>query len=197
MLETSDVTACLVTRGDQPEAMARIIDSLIFDTVVVWDNSVREDWKCAGRYAATKLAKSRAVYYQDDDVIVPRSTQRELLDSYKPGVMTAVWGHGTNPDGYEDLPLVCGGAIVDRELPWKALNRYLEHYRDDDGFRYEADFIAGVLYEEFQHLWLSFEIDLAIAQHPSRLCNQPWQRDLKFDMTQRARAIRDGVKVAA
>jgi hypothetical protein len=93
--------------------------------------------------------------------------------------------------------LVCGGAIVDQNLPWKALLRYLEHFPDDDGFRYEADFVAGVLYEQFEHLWLPFEILMHVAQHPSRLCNQEWQRDLKFDITQRARAIRDGALVAA
>lgn len=197
MLETSQVTACLVTRGDQPAAILRIQESLIFDQIIVWDNSIQTDWKCAGRYMAARMAKTPVVYFQDDDVIVPKRTQIELLENYKPGVMVANWGHGENPDGYEDLPLVCGGAVVDRQLPWRALRRYLKCYPDDDGFRYEADFVAGVLYETFEHHWLPFHIDLAIAQHPSRLCNQTWQRDLKFDITQRARAIRDGLKVAA
>ena len=53
MLTTADVTACLVTRGDQPEMMRRIIDSLIFDQVIVWDNSERPDGKTAGRFYAT------------------------------------------------------------------------------------------------------------------------------------------------
>lgn len=196
MITVDQVTACLVTRGDQPEMMDRIRESLVFDDVIVWDNSTRPfDAKTAGRYYATLEAKRPVVYYQDDDVIVPPQTQQALLEAYEPGVMVANWGHGENPDGYDDLPLVCGGAIVDKELPWEALHRYLDHYPQDDGFYYEADFVAGALYPEFRHLWEPFDINLAVAQHPSRLCNQPWQRDMKFDVTQRARAIRDGVLV--
>lgn len=196
MISPADVTACLVTRGDQSEMMTRIRDSLIFENVLVWDNSQEEDWKTAGRYAATRNAKTIAVYYQDDDVIVPQETQEALLEAYEPGVMVANWGHGATPDGYDDLPLVCGGAIVDQELPWQALGRYLEHHPLDAGFMYEADFVAGVLYPEFKHLHLPFEIEMPVAQHPSRLCNQPWQRGLKYEITQRARAIRDHNLVA-
>lgn len=198
MITTADVTACLVTRGDQPEMMKRIRESLIFENVIVWDNSERaEDMKCAGRYGAVREATTRAVYFQDDDVIVPRETQLELLDAYEPGVMTAVYAHGENPDGYDDLPLVCGGAIVDRELPWQALERYLERYAYDDAFLYESDFVAGVLYPAFRHLYIRFDIEMPVAQHPSRLCNQPWQRELKLEITERARGIRDETKVAA
>jgi hypothetical protein len=193
VISADDVTACLVTRGDQPDAMAAILKSLIFENVIVWDNSKMDDWKCAGRYAAADAATTKAVYFQDDDVIVPLETQLELLRAYEPGVMVANWGHGENPDGYDDLPLVCGGAIVDRELPGEALQLYLDHFPDDEGFMYEADFVAGVLYREFRHLHLPFEINYAIAQHPSRLCNQPWQRDLKLKITNQARSVRDQV----
>lgn len=197
-MNASDVTACLVTRGDQPEMIERIRESLIFGHVVVWDNSQRAlDAKCAGRYYALEEAPTSVAWLQDDDVIVPPDTQQRLLDAYMPGVVVANWGHGLTPDGYDDLPLVCGGAILDTDLPWPALNRYLEHWPADDGFLYEADFVAGVLYDDFRHLHLPFEINMSVAQHPSRLCNQPWQKDLKFEITERARAIRDGAMVAA
>lgn len=196
-MKPSGVTACLVTRGDQPEMMNRILDTLVFDNVVVWDNSASDDHKTAGRYWALFEATSQAVYFQDDDVIVPPATQTALLDAYEPGVMVANWGHGDNPDGYQDLPLVCGGAIVDQDLPWRALNRYLEHWPEDDAFEYESDFVAGVLYPSFRHLRLPFQIELEVAQHETRLCNQPWQRDLKLEITNRARAIRDRQKAAA
>lgn len=191
MISPSDVTACLVTRGDQPEMMERILDSLIFSSVVVWDNSQRADWKCAGRYMAELEAEESVVYWQDDDVLVPAETQRRLVEAYTPGACVANWGHGENPDGYDDLPLVCGGAIADRGLSWKSIARYAEQHPLDDDFKYEADFVVGVLYEDFRHLYLPFEIDLAIAQAPERLCNQPFQRDLKLQMTNRARTIRD------
>lgn len=196
MLRTSDVTACLVTRGDVD--MGPILDSLIFENVLVWDNSSKPfDAKTAGRYYASEMATTHVVYYQDDDVLVPRTTQLALLDAYEPGVPTAVYAHGENPDGYDDLPLVGAGALVDQELPWQALDRYLTHHPDlDDGFYYDCDFIAGILYPRFKQVHLPFEI-LPVAQHESRLCNQPWQAALKLLVTERARAIRDMAAVAA
>jgi hypothetical protein len=177
VIDPENVTACLVTRGDQPLKMEEIRDSLIFENVVVWDNEVETfDAKCAGRYFAALRSSTDVVYFQDDDVLVPEETQRALCGAYIPGMLTATWGHGENPDGYDDLPLVCGGAVVDRWVAWRALSRYLAVWPMDEAFLYESD----------------FEIDYAIAQHRSRLVNQPWQRDLKFEVTQRARAIRDG-----
>jgi len=188
-----EVSACLVTRGDQPDMMKKIQDSLLpYGEVIVWDNSVRTDYKCAGRYAAAEEATHDVVYFQDDDVIVPVQTQLRLMQNYEPGVVTAVWGHGTDPDGYTDLPLVCGGAVMDANLPRQAITRWCDGGGQlDDDFNYEADFVVGVLYPEFKHLHLPFDIDLSIAQAPERLCNQPWQRDLKRNLTSWARAIRD------
>lgn len=198
MIDQSQVTACLVTRGDQPDAMKRILDSLIFENVEVWDNSQAAiDLKTAGRYMAANNADTEIVYFQDDDVTVPPETQQALLDAYEPGVVVANWGHGDNPDGYDDLPLVGGGAILDRQLFRDAILRYAEHQPLDDWFLYDADFAIGVLYPSFRHLHLPFEIDLAIARHPSRLCNQPWQREAKRTITERAREIRDRVRAAA
>jgi len=177
--------------------MERIVESLIFDNVIVWDNSIRPDWKTAGRYMAALQAETQAVYFQDDDVIVPEVTQRALLAKYKPGVVVANWGHGVNPDGYDDLPLVCGGAIMDRDLPLHAMARYLAEHPIDEGFLYDCDFAIGVLYERFEHVHLPFEINYEVAQHESRLVNQPWQKTLKLEITERARAIRDRDMVAA
>lgn len=171
--------------------MERIIDSLIFDDVVVWDNSVQEDRKTAGRYFALLEASFGAVYFQDDDVIVPPDTQRRLVEAYMPGVVIANYGHGENDGGYGDLPLVCGGAVLDADLPWQAIDRYLEHWPLDDDFLYYCDFAVGVLYEDFRHLYLPFEINMPIAQHPSRLCNQPWAAEMKARVTAQARAVRD------
>jgi len=177
--------------------MRRIQESLIFDNVVVWDNSARTDWKTAGRYMAAMISETDVCFFQDDDVIVPEVTQRALLAAYKPGVMVANWGHGVDPDGYDDLPLVCGGAIVDRDLPLRAMGRYLADQPLDEGFLYDCDFAIGVLYEQVEHLHLPFEINYAVAQHESRLVNQPWQKTLKLEVTERARAIRDRELVAA
>lgn len=193
-----DVTACLVTKGDRPDELDRIIDSLIFDQVIVWDNSVRDhDWKCAGRYMAAAEASTRFVYFQDDDVLVPPETQRALMAAWEPGVPTATYAHGLTPDGYDDLPLVCAGAIVEPGMCADAISRYAEEWPLDDAFGYEADFVVGVLYPWFKHVRLPFEILMEVAQSPERLCNQPWQRALKLEVAGRARLIRDRVRVAA
>lgn len=191
MITPDDVTACLVTRGDQPEMMARILDSLVFDKIVVWDNSERHDKKCAGSYWAALEAPTPIVYFQDDDVVVPPETQQALVDAYKTGVCVANWGHGENPDGYDDLPLVGGGGIVDGDLCWQAIERYARYFPLNTEFLYEADFVVGVLYHRFEHLHLPFDINVPIAQHSSRLVNQPWQKDLKLKVTNQARWVRD------
>jgi len=193
----TDVTACLVTRGDQTQQIDRIIDSLIFDNVIVWDNSVNRDWKCAGRYLAAMQAHTDIVYFQDDDVFVPPDTQRELLAEYEEGVCVANWAHGDDPDGYEDLPLVGCGAIVDRGLCFDGIVQYAAVWPLNEAFQYEADFVVGALYPDFRHVRLPFEINYPVAQHPTRLVNQPWQRDLKLEITERAREIRDRGLVAA
>lgn len=187
-----DVTACLVTRGDQPDMMSQIRESLIFDRVVVWDNSVRPDWKTAGRYMAALLSTTDLVYWQDDDVIVPPETQAELVDQFEWPIV-ANYGHGENADGYDDLPLVCGGAVASRTAAWDAIGRYAANHLLDVDFKYDCDFAVGVLYPRFKHVHLPFHINLAVAQHPSRLVNQPWQRETKLRVTERARAIRDTV----
>lgn len=196
MAKPYDVTACLVTRGDQPDMMARIRESLIFDNVVVWDNSKLPDWKCAGRYMAAALANTDLVYWQDDDVIVPPDTQAMLCKEYEEPIV-ANWGHGENPDGYDDLPLVCGGAVADRRHALLAMALYGTSYPIDTAFMYEADFAIGVLYDRFKHVHLPFDINMKVAQHPSRLVNQPWQKALKLEITEKARSIRDGWAVAA
>lgn len=187
-----DITACLVTRGDQAEQMARIRESLIFDRVIVWDNSREPDWKCAGRYMAAAMSETELVFFMDDDVLVPPSTQEALVTEYDGEECLAVYGHGENPDGYDDLPLVCGGAIVSKTAAWQAIRRYSEWFPLDTAFMYEADFVVGVLYRHWRHVHLPFEINLAIAQHESRLVNQPFQKALKLEITERARTVRDG-----
>lgn len=194
MISPLEVTAVLVTRGDQPEMMERIRESLIFDDVLVWDNSERYNAKTAGRYYALREFRTREiVYFQDDDVIVPQETQRRLLEEYEPGVVVANYGHGENDGGYGDLPLVCGGAILDADLPWAAAEKYLAHWPLDNDFLYYCDFAIGVLYDEWRHIHEPFEINMPVAQHPSRLCNQPWAAEMKERVTARARLVKNAV----
>lgn len=195
MLENTDVTAVIVTRGDVE--LQPIMDSLLdYDDIVVWDNSVRPDWKVAGRYIACLDIHTDHVYWQDDDTIVPRETQLELLANWSGPDCLANWGHGENPDGYDDLPLVCGGAIADWRAAWECIARYAAEWPLDWRFMYEADFIVGALYRQWDHIHLPFEIR-DVAYNGQRLADEPWQRDLKFQMTNRAREISYRSKVIA
>jgi hypothetical protein len=192
MLTPDKVSACLVTRGDQPEQLGKIIETLPYDEVIVWDNSQARDLKTAGRYQAMLMAEHDVVYFQDDDTLFRMHS--ELVLEYEPGTITAVYGHGENDGGYGDLPIVGGGALADRGAVLEGMRRYrtddLCDWPDED--LYYADFAIGILTPHKQ-VDLPFEINMPIAQHPSRLCNQPWAADAKARVTARARAIRDMV----
>ena len=179
-----------MTRGDQPEQMARILESLLpYDEVIVWDNSQREDRMVAGRFAAMAEARNRICYTQDDDTLVPPATQLALLDAWQEGYTVAVYGHHESDGGYGTLlPLVCGGGLFDRDLAREAMENYDAEYgwgRDEEAY---VDFLVGVQIP-FIHIHEPFQINMPVAQHPSRLCNQPWAADAKRRVTDQALAI--------
>lgn len=195
MISPSEVSAVLVTRGDRPEMIERIIETLPYDEVIVWDNSKRPDLKIYGRFAAMREAKHEVCYSQDDDCIFRHHD--ELMAEYEPGIPTYVYGHYPEEGGFGDLPLPCGGALIPKSVAFSAFDRYFAHWPEDEALHYEADFVVGPLYPTFKQVRLPFEIVYEVAQSPERLCNQPWQADLKLALTSRARAIRDGALAAA
>lgn len=178
--------------------MAAIRETLPYPNIITWDNSRMPNLKTAGRYGAMLYARTRYVYFQDDDTLFTHHD--ELLDAYD-GLADLGYaicttnGHGDDDGGYGDIPLVGGGALADRNQVLDAMGRYR---RDDPVWRwpdedlYYADFAIGVCLSNFATVDLPFDINMSIAQHPSRLCNQPWAADAKRRVTERARAIRDG-----
>jgi hypothetical protein len=190
-MRPEDVTACLITRGDVD--MAPILESLPYPNVIVWGPD-RAELHVYGRYCGMLEAKTQVVYTQDDDCVFTR--HEELLAAYQPGVIVSTYGHGENPDGYDDMALVHGGAIMDAHLPQLAFARYLSRWPLDEGFLREADMVNGTITPHV-HVDLDFEIRMDIATRPNRMCNQPWQRDLKREITNRARQVRDVHRVAA
>jgi hypothetical protein len=185
-LSPDDVTACLITRGDVD--LDPILETLPYKHVRIWGPD-QPEMHVFGRYVAMFEAKTPVVYTQDDDCIF--RDHEELLARYEPGRIVANYGHGDNPDGYDDMALVHGGALMDADLPARAFSRYLQRYPLDEGFLREADMINGTI-SPHTHTDLEFEIRMEIATRPNRMCNQPWQRDLKRKITDQARKVRDG-----
>jgi hypothetical protein len=114
------VSACLVTRGDCD--LTPILETLPFDDIVVWNNSVREDLGIYGRYAAIEEAKHDVIYTQDDDVLV--TCHQQLLDAYDGRLLC------NYPQPW-DIPWVARGALFHRDMPRRAFDRYLAVYPFD------------------------------------------------------------------
>jgi hypothetical protein len=188
MLKYEDVTACLITRGDHPEQIERILETLPYPEVIVWDNT-REELGVYGRYAAMREAKTRVCYTQDDDCLFTHHD--ELMAAYEDGVPTYVYGHFPEEGGFGDLPLSCGGGLVPKDVAFDAIDRYLAHYPHDEAFSYFCDFAAGILYPRFKQVRLPFHIELPVAQEDGRICNRPETAAMKQLVTDRARALRD------
>lgn len=184
-MTAADVTACLVTRGDVD--LTPILDTLPYEHVIVWGPD-RPELHVYGRYAAIQEARTPVVYTQDDDCIFRHHDQ--LLALYEPGRIVSTYGHGDTPDGYQDMCLVHGGAIMDQHLPARAFTRYLVRWPYDEGFLREADMINGTL-TPHTHTDLPYEIRMEIATRPNRMANQPWQKALKLKVTNQARQVRD------
>lgn len=133
-LTADQVTACLVTRGDID--LAPILDSLIFDRVIVWDNSTRADNKTAGRYKACALAETDVVYFQGDDNIVSPEAQHALLELYEDGVYLSNMAAEHNRETFSELTWAEWGALARRDLPPAAFKRWKKAGHDlrDDWF---------------------------------------------------------------
>lgn len=122
-MRPTDVTACIVTRGDVD--LTPILDSLIFTKVVVWNNSIREkDVGTFGRYCAAEEAETDAVYFQDDDVIVPRTAQRSLLKLYTPGTLLSNMEEERNRFEFSQLVWCGWGSLTERRLYRDAFARW-------------------------------------------------------------------------
>lgn len=141
MIQPSEVSAVLVTRGDV--SLDPIIESIMLAGItdlVIWDNTIRTDHGIYGRYAGIRDAKNSVIVTQDDDLIV--TCWPQILAAYEPGVLTVNY-----PQPW-DIPWVARGAIFDCELPGAAFSRYLEAYPRDELFTHRiCDAVFALLTE--------------------------------------------------
>lgn len=195
MISFSDICAVIVTRGDVD--LAPILATLQqYGETIIWNDLERGSQGCYGRYLAAKETARPVVYYQDDDVIF--TAHGELLALYEPGRMTvnmpSPWYEVA---GYDKLgqALVGAGSLVDRDLPFPALDRYLADYPLDDLFLTYVDVVVGML-TPHTRVDLGYQV-LPHASAPGRIYTTPGASERKAEMQRRVMAIRDGLERAA
>lgn len=143
MIDQRQVTACLVTRGNID--MQPILDSLIFDHVIVWNNAERPDMRTFGRYQAADEATTDIVYFQDDDTIVSLDAQYALLERWEPGAYLCNMEDTRNRSEYAELCWPGWGSICERSSYRDAFERW-GGSRDDYWFQIVGcDIVHGML----------------------------------------------------
>ncbi len=190
-----NVSALIVTRGDVD--LTPVLESLIFEDIVIWDNSVEQDLKTLGRYAAAGRAKNELFYSQDDDIIHTPENQRRIISEYQHGVLTGCmwpeWSLGAYQQGiehgYDDLVFAGSGSVWDLDTVRSAADSYLDHFPSDDFFNLWCDTIVGVIAPTKQ-LDIRFDI-LPCAENDNRMCNLPDGLENKTEAINRARWVRD------
>lgn len=210
VLSLDKVTAVLITRGDTD--LQPVLDSLVFPTVVVWDNS--GDWMMIrrgklynggkaenqmtySRLLASSFAPTNVIYSADDDIIHTPENQMAILAAYEPGKIVGCmwdeWSDGAQRQGiekgYSDLVFAGSGSVYDRNVARTAAQSYLDHFPEDDFFRLWCDTIVGVIAPTKQ---LNIRFDaLPCAENDNRMCNLPDAVALKTEAINRARWVRD------
>lgn len=189
MLSPSEVSAVIVTRGDVD--IGAIIDELqIFNDIVIWDNSKREDLKTFGRYAALPECEKDIVYFQDDDILLRKPTLDGLLAAYEPGVMLANMSPGwVAGRDLHDAIFVGAGAIMDRDLPGKAMAKYDELYDRDDLFHLYPETILSIP-SLIKRVDLPLEV-LPWGYAPNRMNAHIYFEEWLAESISRGRVVRD------
>jgi len=187
MIRACDVSAVIVTRGDV--SLHRILNTLPYREVVVWNDLEHGSQGCYGRYLAVSRTKCPYVYFQDDDLIF--TAHDRLMAAYQPGRMAvnmpSPWYEQC---GYDKLgqALVGAGSVMDWELPFAALERYLRVYPEDDLFRDYCDVVVGMLTPHTRH---DFGYDvLPHATNPGRIYTSPGAAERKEEMQRRCLELR-------
>lgn len=194
MIDPSEVTACIPTRGDVD--MTEILASLDgFGEVIVWDNSQRYDYGVYGRYMAILRSRHRVVYVQDDDCLVDAA---RVCRNYQEGILVANMPAIRWSD-YPDSALVGWGAVFDGYLATNAFTQYeawrwRQERRPDDNeavFRRTCDVIFSTL---TPHLKIDVGFShLPWAEGPGRMFTDdyPAHRKERDQMLELARKVRD------
>lgn len=154
MIHPSEVSAVLVTRGNVPDLMVRIVRSIkragITD-IVTWDNSQRPiDLSCYGRYEGIKEARNEFIYHQDDDLIAPVA---QILEAFDPVQDCRTIVANDNPD--EEWRLTNRGIIFHRSLA-ECFDAYTALYGFDADFCRVSDVVFAYQHD-FRRVTLGYK----------------------------------------
>ena len=190
MIQWSDVSLVLVTRGDVP--IDHVIDparKVGIEDVVIWNNAEKPfDSYVFGRFLALAEVANDIVMFQDDDVIF--SAYDQLLAAYEPGVATVNMQPSWIKAGhYEETALWGAGSITDKDILLDALKRYQSVFPIDPWLPIECCLIVGTLVT-FKVIDIGYDTQ-PWAKAPNRLCKQPWQTAQKLLAMKRAKYVRD------
>jgi hypothetical protein len=185
VLSISDISAVLVTRGDVD--LTRIMDSLPYEEIVIWDNKRRPfDAGAFGRYLAIHETTRPVIYFQDDDCLF--RNHDALRSAYVDGDFVANMPEDKNRE-YPLLVLPGWGSLVRRDLPWRAIELWCSrHPIDEDFIRSGVDIVFPVLMRS-RRVDLGYE-NLDYARAPNRTFRQPGYFPRKDLYYADARALR-------
>jgi hypothetical protein len=134
------VSAVLVTRGDQDlTPIYDTIDAAGIKDVVTYDNSLRPDRVCYGRYLAISEARNPMIYFQDDDLTLDVGM---LLDCWRFGLDTGILANNRID---EEWPLIGIGSLFHRDAA-DCFTEYLSVYPEDREFYRTCDVVFGYLH---------------------------------------------------
>ncbi len=138
MIDSSNVSAVLVTRGDQDlQPIYDSIEQAGITDIVEWNNAEKPiDLKCYGRYAAIRDVENEYVYFQDDDLIVPVERLLKVWDFDRDSASIL-----TNNRMDEEWPLLGIGSLFPGWMPEEAFDEYLSVFSFDEEFLRTCDVV--------------------------------------------------------
>lgn len=188
MIDPSEVSAVLVTRGDID--MHRIGESLEaagIDDIVIWNNADRDrDIACYGRYIAIAEARNEFIFHQDDDLISPVG---EILRRYDPFRDRHALVSNNRID--EEWPLTAIGTVFHRDLADDCFDTYLDLYGEDTDFYRVCDVVFAYQHP-YRRLVLGYE-DLPWQTAPNSMYLQPGHMQARERARARTFALPDRV----
>lgn len=190
LLKSEDISAVVVTKGDHPSELKRIIESLPFNDIYIWNNSTQTDAKVFGRYMGMLYTQKSMIYVQDDDCLIPRETIEDLIETKRYAPQQIVASMPEDHGDYTDSVLVGWGAIFERHLPWEAFVKFSSRFDplDADYFR-TCDVVFTTLTPFTRIKGEHYNFDFAYGE--DRMYNQSDHDVSRETVLNQARMVRD------